>query len=168
MSSLCLLILDYITLAFTFAFSFPQCIILLKTVTGNIAGEPVTEYVRSVICFWVVLSAVVHMRKFIWSSELPEYVRWFSCILLVSSPLNVGPENRFIYSKIGAQATICICSWCEIILPPAVFNKHLQIINAIWSCSICNSSLWYHFYRGITFQWWEGAFKELGNRDFWN
>lgn len=33
-----------------------------------------------------------------------------AAFLLVSSPLNVGPENTFIYSKIWAQATICICS----------------------------------------------------------
>lgn len=33
-----------------------------------------------------------------------------AAFLLVSSPLNEGPENRFICSKIWAQATICIGS----------------------------------------------------------
>jgi len=52
----------------------------LKTVRGNIADEPFTEYMRPVNCFYVVLSAALHMRKFTRSSEFPEYMQWFSCL----------------------------------------------------------------------------------------
>lgn len=117
MSSLCLLILDYITPCSFFYL----CIVFSmlpysysRTVRGYLADEPFIEYVRPVICFYVVLSTVLHMRKFTWSSEL-QWVNMYNGLAafsLISSPLNVGPENRFVCSKIGAQATICIFSWC--------------------------------------------------------